>query len=142
MLGVTSPLVGEHRPPSAAVLKKNAETKLRLRRIVRCDPGEGLRPIDRCAAADANSGSNFQRTEDRHCERSEAIQSPKVILDCFVASLFAMTALQCPTRICDLAARCAHPRAEPFPHITQPRSRRLPYLIDSSNTCQVIQEGG
>src|SRR5216683_1472551 len=45
-LGVTSPLVGEHRPPSVAVLKKNAEAKLRLRRIDRCDPGEGLRPVD------------------------------------------------------------------------------------------------
>ena len=36
------PAFGErHRPPSAAV-PKNAEAKLRLRRIIRCDPGEGV----------------------------------------------------------------------------------------------------
>jgi hypothetical protein len=27
----------------------------------------------------------------RHCEQSEAIQSPAMTLDCFVASLLAMT---------------------------------------------------
>jgi len=32
------------RPPSAAVLK-NAEAELRLRRIARYDPGEGLRSL-------------------------------------------------------------------------------------------------
>src|SRR5258708_28711238 len=36
------PLRERHRPPSAAVLEKNAEAKLRLCRIARCDPGEGL----------------------------------------------------------------------------------------------------
>jgi hypothetical protein len=29
---------------------------------------------------------------DRHCERSEAIQCSTAVLDCFVASLLAMTA--------------------------------------------------
>jgi hypothetical protein len=46
-LGAPLPLWERHRPPSAAVLKENAEAKLRLRRIERCDPGEGLRSIDR-----------------------------------------------------------------------------------------------
>src|SRR5712664_603452 len=36
--------IGRLRRP---YLKKNAEAKLRLRRIDRCDPGEGLRPNDR-----------------------------------------------------------------------------------------------
>jgi hypothetical protein len=41
------PLWERHRPRSRPFLEKNAEAKLRLRRIVRCDPGEGLRTIDR-----------------------------------------------------------------------------------------------
>src|SRR5450755_1215470 len=36
--------IGRLRRP---FLEKDAEAKLRLRRIDRCDPGEGLRPIDR-----------------------------------------------------------------------------------------------
>src|ERR1700757_1846318 len=39
---LTSPLGKRHRPPSAAVLRKNAEAEPRLCRIERCDPGEGL----------------------------------------------------------------------------------------------------
>ncbi len=35
------PLAGEYRPPPAAVLKDDAEARLRLCRIVRCDPGGG-----------------------------------------------------------------------------------------------------
>src|ERR1700732_4777688 len=41
------PLWERRRPPSAAVLgKKDAEAKLGLRRIDRCDPGEGLSSHD------------------------------------------------------------------------------------------------
>jgi hypothetical protein len=36
------------------------------------------------------SGRNY-RTDYRHCEQSEAIQSAAQLLDCFVASLLAMT---------------------------------------------------
>jgi len=45
--------LGEHRPPSAAVLEKeclseaSAISDRAMRSIVRCDPGEGLRPNDR-----------------------------------------------------------------------------------------------
>jgi hypothetical protein len=41
------PLWERHRPPPAAVLKNDAEAKLRLRRVDRCDPGEGFCSIDR-----------------------------------------------------------------------------------------------
>jgi hypothetical protein len=40
--GPPLPLRERHRPPLAAVLKQNAEAKLRLCRIARCDPGEGF----------------------------------------------------------------------------------------------------
>src|SRR6266566_950586 len=39
-------IVGEHRPPLAAVRGKNAEAKLRLRRIIGCDPDECAPSID------------------------------------------------------------------------------------------------
>src|SRR5579872_452576 len=45
--GSPLPLWERHRPPTAAVLWKDAEAKLRLCRIVRCDPGEGFFSIDR-----------------------------------------------------------------------------------------------
>src|SRR5271156_180345 len=44
---VTSPLAGEQRPPSAAVLEKNAEAQASATSHRRCDPGEGFRIIDR-----------------------------------------------------------------------------------------------
>jgi hypothetical protein len=40
------PLWERYRPPMAAVLRKYAEAKLRLCRIARCDPGEGLSSIE------------------------------------------------------------------------------------------------
>src|ERR1700730_10896029 len=41
------PLWERHRPTSRPLFEKNAEARLRLRRIDRCDPGEGSRSIDR-----------------------------------------------------------------------------------------------
>ena len=99
--------IGRLRRP---FLEKDAEAKLRLRRIDRCDPGEGLRPIDRprpltptLSHKGRGSAPPLKQIPDlifeqprrfswnRHCERSEAIHSHEVSLDCF-ASL-AMTAL-------------------------------------------------
>src|ERR1700676_411077 len=45
--GATSPLVGEHRPPPAAVVGKERRSDASAMSHRRCDPGEGLRPIDR-----------------------------------------------------------------------------------------------
>ena len=54
---------GRHRPPSAAVLenKKNAEAKLRLRRIARCDPDEGLWLIEGPEPLTPTSRASFAR---------------------------------------------------------------------------------
>src|SRR5471030_2340667 len=47
MFSATSPLVGEHRPPAAAVLRKERRSNASAMSHRRCDPGEGLRSIDR-----------------------------------------------------------------------------------------------
>src|SRR5712692_8984720 len=102
MLGITSPLVGEHRPPSAAVLGKGRRSKASATSHRRCDPGEGLRPIDRprpltptLSHEGRGSAPPLKQIPDlifkqprrfswnRHCERSEAIHSHEVSLDCF-----------------------------------------------------------
>jgi hypothetical protein len=46
LLPLPLPLWERHRPPRAAVLRKDAEARLRLCRIGRCDPGEGLSSHD------------------------------------------------------------------------------------------------
>src|ERR1700749_3067240 len=75
--GAPRPACGERRrPPSAAVLSaKNAEAKLRLCRIARCDPGEGvqvspLAPIVRLPLTPTLSRKNGEREHTSGIARS------------------------------------------------------------------------
>src|SRR5713226_7829534 len=52
--------IGRLRRP---FLEKDAEAKLRLRRIDRCDPGEGLRTIDRPATSMVRSDPQLSRAD-------------------------------------------------------------------------------